>query len=95
MRNNGRLDSIATVVGVVVLAGSIGPSGYGATISGTVKGPDGPLKGVFVQAQDAKTHISTIVMSDNRGRYRVEKLSAGELKCTCGPPVIVPIQEAA
>ncbi len=80
MRNNGRLNSIATVAAMVVLAGSIGPSGYGATISGTVKGPDGPLKGVFVQAQDTKTHITTIVMSDNRGRYRMEKLSAGEFR---------------
>lgn len=48
---------------------------HGATITGTVKGPDGgPFNAVFVEAQDAKT---TMVLSDIRGHYRVGHLPAG------------------
>jgi virginiamycin B lyase len=52
---------------------------YGAEISGAVKGPDGaPVEGVFVQAQNAKTKISFFVLTDHQGRYRAEKLPAGD-----------------
>src|ERR1700692_991425 len=52
---------------------------HGATITGTVKGPDGaPFKGAFVQAQNAKTRITSDVLSDKDGRYQVENLPAGE-----------------
>ena len=52
---------------------------HGATITGTVKGPDGaPLKGVFVQAQNTKTKITVNVLSHQDGGYRVEDLPAGE-----------------
>ncbi|MBZ5659892.1 MAG: carboxypeptidase regulatory-like domain-containing protein [Acidobacteriia bacterium] len=54
-----------------------------ATLTGTVKGPDGaPFEGAFVQAQNAKTRMSFIVLSDSQGRYRVEKLPAGEYRVT-------------
>jgi hypothetical protein len=50
-----------------------------ATITGTVKGPDGtPFEGAFVQAQNVKTKITVNVLSDKQGRYRVEKLPAGD-----------------
>ena len=43
---------------------------YGATITGTVKGPDGnPFEGAFVQAQNAKTRITVSVLSGKDGRY--------------------------
>ncbi len=52
-----------------------------ATISGAVKGPDGkPMEGVFVQAQNIKTKMSFFVLSDVQGRYRAEKLPAGEYR---------------
>ncbi len=52
---------------------------YAATVSGIVKGPDGaPFEGAFVQAQNAKTRITVSVLSGKDGRYRVEKLPAGE-----------------
>src|ERR1700693_3213667 len=52
---------------------------YGGTITGTVKGPDGnPFEGAFVQAQNAKTRITVNVLSGKDGKYRVEKLPAGE-----------------
>ncbi|MGE5539322.1 MAG: carboxypeptidase regulatory-like domain-containing protein [Gemmatimonas sp.] len=48
-----------------------------ATVSGTVKGPDGrPLMGIFVAAQDPATHRSVYVLSDEQGRYRIANLPA-------------------
>ncbi len=52
---------------------------HAATVTGTVKGPDGaPFEGAFVQAVNAKTHITVSVLSDKQGRYRVENLPSGE-----------------
>jgi Carboxypeptidase regulatory-like domain len=52
---------------------------YGATITGTVTGPDGaPFPAAFVQARNAKTKITVMVLSDNNGRYRIENLPAGD-----------------
>ncbi|HTC61622.1 MAG TPA: carboxypeptidase regulatory-like domain-containing protein [Candidatus Saccharimonadales bacterium] len=52
---------------------------HGATISGTVKGPDGvPFKGAFVSAQNTKTKITVNVLSHKDGAYRVDDLPAGE-----------------
>src|SRR5579863_2712333 len=52
---------------------------HGATITGTVKGPDGaPFKGAFVEAQNTKTKIAVNVLSHKDGAYRVEDLPAGE-----------------
>ena len=52
-----------------------------ATISGTVKGPDGAaLRGAFVQARNAKTKIMVSVLTDNQGKYIVENLPAGDYK---------------
>src|SRR3990167_8966491 len=55
---------------------------YGAaegTISGTVQDPTGaPFQGAFVRAQNAKTKITTVVLSDRQGRYRAENLPPGE-----------------
>jgi virginiamycin B lyase len=63
------------------LALYLAASCYGATVSGTVKGPDGaPVEGAFVQAQNAKTKMSFFVLSDRQGHYRVEKLPAGEYR---------------
>ena len=59
-----------TLVTLIAYSGS--PS-YGASISGTVKGPDGgALNGVFVQAQNKKTHITYMVLSADQGYYRIE-----------------------
>jgi virginiamycin B lyase len=68
------------LISAVVLLGS---ACYGATISGTVKGVDGaPFQGAFVQAQNSKTKITVNVLSDSQGRYRMEKLPAGEYRLT-------------
>ena len=63
---------------VLALAPVFGSSAYAATISGTVKGPDGSsFRGAFVQAQHSGTKITTSVLSDRQGRYRIENLPAG------------------
>ena len=52
---------------------------YGATVTGTVKGPDGaPFEGAFVQARNAQTHITVNVLSCKDGQYRIPNLPAGE-----------------
>jgi hypothetical protein len=57
---------------------SLGASCYGATLSGTAKDPSGtPFEGAFVQAQNTKTKITFMALSDKQGRYRVEKLPVG------------------
>jgi Carboxypeptidase regulatory-like domain len=54
---------------------------YGATITGTVKGTEGaPFQGAFVEAQNTKSRITTIVLSDSRGQYQIDKLPAGEYR---------------
>src|SRR5882757_2462113 len=54
---------------------------YAATITGIVNGADGaPFQGAFVEAQNAKTRITVIVLSDSQGRYRIPDLAAGDYR---------------
>ena len=49
-----------------------------ATITGTVVGADGePFKAAFVEAQNLKTKITVIVLSQKDGTYRIDNLPAG------------------
>jgi hypothetical protein len=65
----------------------VAPHADAATITGTVKGPDGAaLRGAFVQARNAKTKIMVSVLSDNQGRYKVENLPAGEYRLQIRAP---------
>ena len=60
----------------VLLAASVAGA---ATVTGTVKGPDGaPFKGAFVEAQNSSTKITVNVLSAPDGRYRLDNLPAGE-----------------
>jgi virginiamycin B lyase len=66
------------LLGFTLLLGSVC---YGATVTGTVKGPDGaPFQGAFVEAQNTKTKINVIVLSDSQGRYHIENLPAGDYR---------------
>jgi virginiamycin B lyase len=57
------------------------PTCYGGTITGTVKGTEGaPFQGAFVEAQNMKSRITVMVLSDSHGRYRFEKLPPGEYR---------------
>jgi virginiamycin B lyase len=69
-----RLGKILAFTMLVVLSGSFA---HAATVTGTVKGPDGaPFKGAFVIAQNSKNKISVTVLSDKNGRYRIPDLLA-------------------
>src|ERR1700687_6109564 len=69
---------LLALVGAIVMLGSVCRS---ATITATVKGVDGaPSQGAFVEAQNAKTRITVIVLSDSQGRYRIENLPSGEYR---------------
>ncbi len=75
MQSHSRLLSL---ISLLVFCGSVC---YGATITGTVKGTEGaPFQGAFVEAQNTKTRITVIVLSDSHGQYRIEKLPAGEYR---------------
>lgn len=57
------------------------PFCYGATIAGTVKGPNGAsYQGVFVEAQNTKTRITVIVLSNSPRKYPIEHLPAGDYR---------------
>ena len=64
------------VLGLIVFASSCADA---ATITGTVKGPDGaPFRAAFVQARHAGLKMTVSVLSDNQGKYIVENLPAGD-----------------
>lgn len=66
-------------IAVTLCFATIGSIASADTITGTVKGPEGkPFKAAFIRAQHAQTRITTIVLSDRQGQYRVEDLPAGE-----------------
>jgi virginiamycin B lyase len=71
--------STSKLVAFAILVALFSSLAHAATVTGNVKSPDGaPFEGAFVQAINAKTHISVSVLSDKQGRYRVENLPAGE-----------------
>src|SRR5579872_4607501 len=54
---------------------------HAATITGTVKGVDGaPFQGAFVEAQNTKTKMNFIVLSDSQGQYRIENVLPGDYR---------------
>src|SRR5271169_5067774 len=66
------------LLGLTLFVGSVCS---GATITGTVNGADGaPFQGAFVEAQNAKTKITVIVLSDRQGRYWIPDLHAGDYR---------------
>ncbi|HVC00006.1 MAG TPA: carboxypeptidase regulatory-like domain-containing protein [Candidatus Dormibacteraeota bacterium] len=66
---------------LMVLMVSAVPLVMGATITGTVKGPDGkPFEGAFVEAQNMSTTIMTDVLSQEDGSFKVPNLPAGDYR---------------
>ena len=77
------MQSRTKVLALLSLIALLGPACCGATINGTVKGVDGaPFPNAFVEAQNAKTRITVIVLSDGQGRYHIENLPAGDYRVT-------------
>ncbi len=73
--------SLARSVALIGLAAILGSISHAATITGTVKGVDGaPFQGAFVEAQNTKTRMTFIALSDGQGHYRVENVLPGEYR---------------
>ena len=67
-----------TIGVAALLLASVGQGALAATISGTVRNPDGtPFRAAFVRAQNIKTKITMMVLSDSRGRYCTDRLDPG------------------
>ncbi len=74
---------------LLLLSISIGAASlsFGATVTGTVKGPDGAaFKGAFVQAQNTGTRVLFSVLSDKDGHYKIEGLPAGDYQLQIRAP---------
>ena len=55
--------------------------GWAASITGTVKGPDGtPFKGAFVEATNSSSRMLYAVLSHKDGHYTLENLPAGDYR---------------
>jgi len=67
-----------TISLAALLLASVGHGALAATISGTVKSPDGsPFRAAFVRVQNTKTKMTMMVLSDRQGKYWTDKLDAG------------------
>src|ERR1700730_5288307 len=76
-----RMQPQRKVLSLINLILFFGSACHAATITGTVNGADGgPFQGAFVEAQNAKTRITVIVLSDSQGRYRIPDLAAGDYR---------------
>ena len=65
---------VLVALAVTVTAAS---TAFGATIAGTVKGPDGaPFMGAFVIAENTQNKMTVNVLSDKQGRYHIANLPA-------------------
>lgn len=66
------------IVGVLAFfAPCLGSMTFAATVSGTVKGPDGaPFMGAFVMAENNQNKMTISVLSDKQGHYRLPNLPA-------------------
>jgi virginiamycin B lyase len=81
MKGEQWVRSSGKILGLMSLIVFFGLDCYAATITGTVKGVDGaPFQGAFVEAQNSKTKITVIVLSDSQGRYRIPDLAAGDYR---------------
>jgi virginiamycin B lyase len=66
-----------TVLVGLAMTFSLGSSAFGATITGSVTGPDGkPFMGAFVVAEDAQSKRTVSVLSNAQGRYHLGDLPA-------------------
>ena len=61
----------------LTLAVFLAAPAFGATITGSVKGPDGqPFMGAFVVAENTQNKMTVSVLSDSQGRYHINNLPA-------------------
>ena len=61
----------------IALTVSLAATTFGATITGSVKGPDGkPFTAAFVIAENTQNKMTVSVLSDPQGRYHIGNLPA-------------------
>ncbi len=61
----------------LTLTVALASTAFGATITGSVQGPDGkPFMGAFVVAENTQNKMTVSVLSDAQGRYRIGNLPA-------------------
>ena len=73
------MKSMIRILWLLALCGTRTYAADGGAITGSVKDQSGaPFMGAFVQAQHATSRISTYVLTDRQGRYRVANLPAGD-----------------
>jgi Carboxypeptidase regulatory-like domain len=72
------MKSASNLAGLLIAFLSFTAFAQAATVTGTVKSPDGtPFRGAFVQAQNTTTRVLVSVLTDKNGRYQIENLPAG------------------
>ncbi len=60
----------------LLAASALAGPAFAAAIDGGVKGPDGkPFMGAFVVAENARTHMTVSVLSNEQGRYHIGNLA--------------------
>src|ERR1700691_36988 len=63
---------------LVLLFACAGYAAPASVVTGTIKGPDGaPFRAAFIRAENTKTHITMMVLSNNQGRYVTDSLAPG------------------
>jgi len=73
------MKSASKFVGLLTAFLFIATFAQAATVTGSVKSPDGtPFRGAFVQTQNTSTRVLVSVLTDKGGRYRIENLPAGK-----------------
>ena len=74
---------VKKILGIAIAIFVLAAFTHAATITGTVKSPDGtPFEDAFVQAQNTKTRMTFMGVSDAQGQYRIEKMIPGEYRVT-------------
>src|ERR1700694_5455734 len=75
--SGGVMRVVAKLVVALAVAVSLALPALGATITGTVKGPDSkPFMGAFVVAENTQNKMTVTVLSDAQGRYHINNLPA-------------------
>jgi virginiamycin B lyase len=76
-RQGGVMRTLEKLLASVVLSLFVASLTFAATISGSVKGPDGaPFMGAFVIAENLQNKMTFNVLSDKQGHYRIPNLPA-------------------
>src|SRR5262245_49123462 len=75
--NGGIMHLLKALLTAQLLSMSLVPFALGATITGTVTGPDGkPFMGAFVVAENPQNKMTVSVLSSAQGRYHISNLPA-------------------